>query len=91
MTLHISLPPETETRIRQRAAAAGLDPETYILNVLNRDSTPTNTAPPLNDPSEFLALPLDERLARVRAVTGTIRLDHPIDDSRESIYGDDGR
>ena len=34
MTLHLSLPPEIEARLRERAAATGKDVETFVLEAV---------------------------------------------------------
>ena len=39
MTLHISLPPETEAKLRQRADAAGRDVAGYVEELIERDLT----------------------------------------------------
>ena len=87
-TLSISLPPETEARLRERAAVAGKDLETYVVDALREKVAPDVVSGAV--PSAA-AGSIDAWLARFDAWAASHpRLGHDIDDSRESIYAGRG-
>lgn len=86
MTITIDLPPEIETALRRRAEASGQDPATIVRQfVIESLEDEVNVDVPVSQrsPEEF-----------ARRMEAWIKLhpvlDHPIDDSRESIYSGRG-
>ena len=88
-TLSISLPPETEARLRERAAAEGKDLQTYVVDALREKVAPAGANVPARSPDA--ADSVDAWLARFDAWTASHpRFGGDIDDSRESIYAGRG-
>ncbi len=60
MNLHIPLSPETEAKLREKAAAAGKDVDTFVLDVVERSLAANATEPPAStntaDDDPFLGL-----------------------------------
>jgi len=84
MTISINFPPEIETGLLRRAAAAGKDVETIVRELVSEQLAEEGDAP-------ARAASHEEFMARLRAI---IEL-HPgsggsMDDSRESIYAGRG-
>ena len=84
MNLNFDLPDEFENVLRRRAAAAGTDLATFICQVVIESLVDEDKDQPRTiSPAEF-SRRLDSWIA-LHPV-----LDHPIDDSRESIYAGRG-
>lgn len=82
MTLHISLSPESEARLRERAAVAGKDPATYARETLEEQLGSSQ-----NPQTEGTPLPPNQRVAEfLNWVAGHRPVGHNVDDSREAIY-----
>lgn len=82
MTLQIPLSPETETKLRERAEAAGKDLATFVREVVEEMVDQDNGTPHGNG-----SLPPDKWSSEWHAWASAHRkLDHAIDDSRETIY-----
>jgi hypothetical protein len=82
MSLEIRIPPEMEQDVRERASAAGEDVQTFVIKVVQASLVAPNTAPQQGTPewrAEFKAW-----------VEGHPKIEHEVDDSRESIYDDRG-
>lgn len=80
MTVTIELTTEIEAALRRRAAASGEDLETYVRQlVANSLIEESEVVPPRRSAAEF-----EQRLDAWIATLP--RVDHEIDDSRESIY-----
>lgn len=82
--LQIPLSPETEAKLRERAAAAGKDLATFIQDVVEEVAVGENGAAadalsPTQWSEEWHAWAASHR-----------KLDHVVDDSRESIYSGRG-
>ena len=74
-TLSISLPPETEARLRERAAAEGKDPAAFVLEVVQEELASEEPTPNA------------QRIAALRAWAAShAELAYEADDDRESIY-----
>ncbi len=83
-TFTISLPPETEAKLRERAAAAGKDPTSFALEALQEKLAVLDDDKVINGQNE---LPKDQWIARLRQWAASHRrLSYEADDSRESIY-----
>jgi plasmid stability protein len=81
MTLLLQIPPDTEAKLLERAAATGKGAEAVAADVL-RESLATDDASPM--------LPLEEWHARFNALIAAMPRGNPSADfNRESIY--DGR
>ena len=95
MTLTISLPPETEAALRQRAADRGTDLETFVREAVEeklRGAAAAVASPPPEPPStEAWVRQFDEWVGHLRR-WGERNLPpgHVADDSRERIYGGRG-
>jgi len=88
MTLKIPLEPATEARLRKRAAAAGKNPEDFVVEVIEEELAIDEPAPSLEPAS---ADKRDAWLTEFHAwVASHPRLDHVVDDSRDSIYSGRG-
>jgi hypothetical protein len=84
MNVSINFPSEIETVLLRRAAAAGQDVESFIRKVVADSLAETDIAvPPRKQPAEFR-----KRLESWIALHP--KLEHAIDDSRESIYAGRG-
>ena len=82
MTLQIELPPETEAKLRQEAAAAGKDPATFAREALEEKLAWSNAAT-----AEESKLTKEQRIAEWSAWADShTPLGHDVDDSRETIY-----
>ena len=80
MTLQISLTPETEAKLRERASAAGKDVSSFVLEAVEEKLS-------ISDTLNRRELPPEEWIARLRQWTESHRaLPYVADDSRESIY-----
>lgn len=89
MQLNVSLPAEIETALRRRAAAAGLDLETFVTNVVTEEVTEEVAEEPT--PKPRAARSSAKYAERLKAwIDLHPVLDHVIDDSRESIYAGRG-
>ncbi len=69
MTVILSLPPETEQKLRERAAQAGQSVERYVHQLVERDVLSTNggeSAPPASDQPAASGRCLDQVLAPIR-------------------------
>lgn len=82
MTLQIPLSPETEARLRERAAAAGKDLTTFVLDAVEEIAAADDGA------GELSATEWSQQWHAWAASHRT--LDRPADDSRESIYAGRG-
>lgn len=88
MTLNLSLPPEMEAKLRQRAAAAGKDVTAFVEEAVQQKLDEADRAP---DPAklspaeqwELLKTWIDET---TKIVSRTLPPGTFVDDSRESIY-----
>jgi hypothetical protein len=83
MTVTLNLSPETERRLREKAAQTGQTLEGYLEQLLVRDAEAANgtTAPPSTE----------EWIAAWRSWASSHQtLPHVADDSRESIYAGRG-
>lgn len=79
MILNLHVPAEKEAKLREAAAAAGQDVETFVLNAVDeRLSEEVPTEPPLSE-DDF-----QKWLDKWIALHPQVR--HFVDDSRESIY-----
>lgn len=88
MTLKIPLGPTTEAELRKRAAAAGKKPEDFVVEVIEEELAINEPAPSLEPASPDKR---DAWLAEFHAwVASHPRLDHFVDDSRDSIYSGRG-
>lgn len=86
MNLRINIPPELEQVLQRRAAQAGLRVEDFVLEAL---SERLGTAP--SSVSRDASLTVDQFAIWIDAwVKRFPVLEHPIDDSRESIYSGRG-
>jgi hypothetical protein len=80
MNVSISFPHEIEAALLRRAAAAGQDVASFVRKVVTDSlAEPDIDVPPKKQPAEFR-----RRLESWIALHP--KLDHAIDDSRESIY-----
>ena len=84
MTLTLSFPPETEARLRERAAASGKDVETIV-----REAVDQTLAAEANTPRSDRSA--EEWVAEFMTwVNSHPPVTHFVDDSRESIYAGRG-
>jgi plasmid stability protein len=84
MTLTLSFPPETEAKLRDRAAASGKDVETIVREAVDEKLAAEATTPGPTESAE-------EWVARFKAwVESHPPVTHFVDDSRESIYAGRG-
>lgn len=86
MTVIIELKPEVEARVAAQAAAHGMSVRAYIESILE------SLAITPDDPT-FKAMTPEERAGAWEAWATSHSPDTPVifNDSREAIYGDDGR
>lgn len=85
--MNLPLPPDIEARLRHEAAAAGVDLESFVAQILSdrlADSHSTTGPPSLATTAERLEF--FRRFADRHP-----RRSQPADDSRETIYADRGR
>lgn len=94
MTVTLSLPPETERVLNANAKRRGVSLEHYALELLKRDNPPVDEAKDSLAPITVNNTPLptkEQRLQAWMALTSQPRpLPYEADDSRESIYAEDG-
>ncbi len=84
MTLQIPLSPEVEAKLHERAAAAGKDPVSFVLQVVEEELAADETLPASD---RDVRLSAQQRISELRAwAAGHAKLPHEADDSRESIY-----
>lgn len=85
MNIRINFPSEIETALLNRAAAAGQDVESFVRNVVTESLAEQDMAVPTKkqQPAEF-------RTRLESWIDLHPKLDHAIDDSRESIYAGRG-
>lgn len=82
MALQIELPPETEARLREQAAAAGKDPAAFA-----REAVEEKLAVSSEATTESSKLSVEQRIAEWMAwAESHAPIGHDVDDSRESIY-----
>jgi hypothetical protein len=84
MTLTLSFPPETEARLRERAAASGEDVETIVRRAVEEKLALPHVARQAELTHEQWSAALRAWAASHPPVT------HFVDDSRESIYAGRG-
>lgn len=85
MTIHLTLPPEMEATLCERAAAEGKDPASLALEAVAEKLAATNG--PVSEGAAASRLDAWNRfVAGMRAHAGTLPSNHFVDDSRESIY-----
>lgn len=85
MTVRIDMSPEAEADLRKKAAAAGLDLNTFVLQALEEKLAA------LDEAEDNLNLPADQWIARLRRwAAGHRPLPYEADDSREGIYAGRG-
>ena len=87
MTVTIELKPAVEARIKAEAEVLGIPIEDYLESVIENQIAGVNAQPLSGE------LTPEERAKAWEAWAASHNLDTPviIDDSREAIYGDDGR
>lgn len=87
MTLHIDLDPDTEARLKARAAAEG-----KAVDAIVEEALIAKLSSPLDKATRSSSLSAEERLKYFEAWARKPRKsgDWPIDDSRESIYAGRG-
>ncbi|MFT3882855.1 MAG: CopG family transcriptional regulator [Gemmatales bacterium] len=94
MTVTLSLPPETERALKANATRRGVSLEHYALELLERDNPPADEVKVCTPPITVNNTPLptkEQRLQAWIALTSHPRpLPYEADDSRESIYAEDG-
>ncbi len=83
MNVQLNIPPETEARIRESAAAAGQDLETFVLQAVTGRLVETERAPGTRNVEQW------KRLLRSCIDLHPVTT-HFVDDSRESIYAGRG-
>jgi hypothetical protein len=88
MTLNLSLSPETEAKLRQRAAATGKDVAQFVEEAVQKTLSEPQ---PSTDPAQLTPAEQWERLKawidQMSAWTAkNLPQGHFVDDSRESIY-----
>jgi len=88
MTLQITLPPETEAKLRERAAAAGKDIESFVEEAVEEKLAAQASREPGLSPSEKAARFSDWARSMGELVKKTTPPGYVADDSRESIYED---
>lgn len=94
MTVTLSLPPETERKLKAHATRRGMSLENYALELLERDNLSVDEVKGSVPPITVNNTPLptkEQRLQAWIALTSHPRpLPYEADDSRESIYAEDG-
>jgi hypothetical protein len=95
MVFNLSLSPDAEARLRDRAQASGLTPEECARRIVEEAVTERQARSPAPASGSSSPPPSEAEIARRIQVlnewTGSVKTSWPVDDSRESIYGDDGR
>ena len=87
--MDLQLPPEIEDRLRQQAAAAGMDAEQFAIAALQKELAGNGEAAATSS-----MLPRDAWKAKFDALRRsfpTRQSEGRVDCSRESLYGDRGR
>jgi hypothetical protein len=85
MNLILHLPPETQAKLNAQAAAVGKAPEEFVLIALEERLAAGFDPAGVSMPPAPISH--EEWMADIRQwAEGHRRLDHPADDSRESIY-----
>ncbi|HZZ26684.1 MAG TPA: hypothetical protein VFE46_01650 [Pirellulales bacterium] len=81
MNLILTLPPETEAKLKEQARTLGKAPEVVALEALNDRLA--------NDVEQQPTLPPDQWRRQFNAWLGSLKSRNPnVDDSRDSIYPD---
>ena len=88
MTLQISLPPETEAKLRERAAAAGQEIEAFVEEAVAEKLAAPDAREQNLSPSERAARFAEWARSIGDVVKKNVPPGHVADDSRESIYED---
>jgi hypothetical protein len=85
VTLKLTIPPETEAKLRTRAAALGQDMEVFVLQAVQEKLADVDTG------SEIFSQGRDDWEAKLRQCIDLHPVvTHFVDDSRESIYAGRG-
>ena len=84
MTLTLSLPPDLEARLRERAAASGKDIEGFVREAVEEKLLAAESTGPEGKTREQWAAEFKAWIESHKPVT------HFVDDSRESIYAGRG-
>jgi hypothetical protein len=95
MVFNLSLSPDAEARLRDRAQASGLTPEECARRIVEEavsEHPPGETAvgsngAPVDHRGTLPPEEISRRLEALRRFAGSVKVDWPVDDSRESIYG----
>ena len=91
MTLQIELPVETESKLREQAAAAGKDPAVLALEAIQEKLARVLSANGGTDPSGDWESRFEAFIGRARDwANRNLPRPHTVDTSRESIYPDRG-
>ena len=85
MTVHISLPPDMEVRLQQRAQAAGKDVPTWVREAVEEKLATESSETQAVRTSQQWEAEFDVWIANHKPVS------HFVDDSRDSIYADRGQ
>ena len=85
MSIQISLPPETEKKLRERAAAEGKEPAALVLEALEQKLSIQVGYPVPRMPKDKLAA-WEKFVSGMLESTKNLPPGHHVDDSRESIY-----
>ncbi len=85
MTLHISLPPDAEARLRERAAAEGKDPATFALEAVQEKLGPGNGVSDRTRAAERSAA-WDRFVTGMQEWARNLPPGHRVNDDRASIY-----
>lgn len=89
MNLILHLPPETEAKLNAQAAASGKAPEEFALNAIEQRLAVGFEPADVSTPPAPISH--EEWMADIRQwAESHRRLEHPADDSRESIYFGNG-
>jgi hypothetical protein len=84
MAIRISLPPDVEAKLRERAAFEGKDPEALAVEAV-REKLAGRNAILGSDAVERVAA-WERFVAGMHGVTRTLPSGHRVDDTREGIY-----
>jgi hypothetical protein len=88
MTLQLTIAPETEAKLREHAAAAGKDIETFVGDALKEKLEAPGAEQQNLSPSQKAAQLRDWARSIGELVAKSVPAGHIADDSRESIYDD---
>jgi hypothetical protein len=83
MTLHLTLSPETEAKLRQQAEQSGQDVDAFVLQAIAEKLAEAEHIPPAANGDKWR-----EKLQKIIAMHPDVT--HFVDDSRESIYAGRG-